>query len=86
MPKVGDRVVVEGSKVGGSRREGTLTQVVGSLIKIRWVDGGETLMAPGAGSIQFLPGNSKKGAEKSGGKKGSKSDKKPGDKKGKKKK
>ena len=64
MPKVGDRIVVEGSKVGGGRREGTLTEVVGSLIKVRWNEGGETLMAPGAGSIQFLPGNSKKSAAK----------------------
>lgn len=61
MPKVGDRVVVEGSKVGGGRREGTLTQVVGSLIKVRWQDGGETLIAPGAGAVQFLPGNAKGG-------------------------
>jgi uncharacterized protein DUF1918 len=59
MAKIGDRVVVEGSKVGGGRREGTLTQVVGSLIRVRWNEGGETLMAPAAGAIQFLPGNSK---------------------------
>ncbi|HEX9695202.1 MAG TPA: DUF1918 domain-containing protein [Actinomycetota bacterium] len=55
MPKVGDRVVVEGSKVGGSRREGTLRKVVGSLIQVRWEDGSETLFAPGAGTVQFLP-------------------------------
>jgi hypothetical protein len=79
MAKVGDRVVVEGSKVGGGRREGTLTQVVGSLMKIRWVDGGETLMAPGAGAIQFLPGNSKSSG-------GGKDKKKPAAKGGKKKK
>ncbi len=59
MPKPGDRVVVEGSKVGGGRREGTLLETVGSLIKVRWVDGGETLMAPGAGAVTFLPGSSK---------------------------
>lgn len=63
MPKVGDRIVVEGSKVGGGRREGTLTGVVGSLIKVRWTDGGETLMAPGAGAIQVLPGNAKAGSK-----------------------
>lgn len=55
MPKVGDRVVVEGSKVGGGRREGTLRKVVGSLIQVRWEDGSETLFAPGAGTVQFLP-------------------------------
>ena len=55
MPKVGDRVLVEGSKVGGGRRQGTLRKVVGSLIQVRWEDGSETLFAPGAGTVQFLP-------------------------------
>lgn len=59
MPKPGDRVVVEGSKVGGGRREGTLVETVGSLIKVRWTDGGETIMAPGAGAVRFLPGSGK---------------------------
>ena len=59
MPKPGDRVVVEGSKVGGGRREGTLVETLGSLIKVRWTDGGETIMAPGAGSVSFLPGSTK---------------------------
>jgi hypothetical protein len=57
MPKPGDRVVVEGSKVGGGRREGTLVETLGSLIKVRWTDGGETIMAPGAGAVTFLPGS-----------------------------
>jgi hypothetical protein len=59
MPKPGDRVVVEGSKVGGGRREGTLVETLGSLIKVRWTDGGETIMAPGAGSVSFLPRSAK---------------------------
>ena len=59
MPKAGDRVVVEGTKVGGARREGTLVGMVGSLVKIRWTDGGETIMAPGAGALRFIPGTSK---------------------------
>jgi hypothetical protein len=59
MPKAGDRIVVEGSKVGGGRREGTLLGTVGSLIRVRWADGGESIMAPGAGAIRILPGNSK---------------------------
>lgn len=65
MPKPGDRVVVEGSKVGGGRREGTLVETLGSLIKVRWTDGGETIMAPGAGAVRFLPASAK--AAKSGG-------------------
>lgn len=59
MPKVGDRVVVDGSKVGGGRREGTLRKVVGSLIQVSWEDGTETLFAPGAGTVQYLPGTGK---------------------------
>lgn len=55
MPKQGDRVVVEGTKVGGGRREGTLVGTVGSLIKVRWTDGGETIMAPGAGAVRIFP-------------------------------
>ncbi len=54
MPKEGDRVVVEGTKVGGGRREGTLVGKVGSLIRVRWSDGAESIMAPGAGSVRFL--------------------------------
>jgi len=56
MPKPGDRVVVEGTKVGGGRREGTLIELSGRLMKIRWNEGGESIMAPGAGAVSFLPG------------------------------
>jgi uncharacterized protein DUF1918 len=59
MPKPGDRVVVEGTKIGGARREGILVSQAGSLIKVRWNDGGETMMAPGAGAVTFLPGKAK---------------------------
>lgn len=70
MPKVGDRVVVDGSKVGGGRREGTLRKVVGSLIQVSWEDGSETLFAPGAGTVQYLPGTGKtNGGSKASGKK-----------------
>ena len=66
MPKAGDRVVVEGTKVGGARREGTLVGMVGSLVKIRWTDGGETIMAPGAGALRFIPGKASSKAAKPG--------------------
>jgi hypothetical protein len=59
MPKPGDRVVVEGTKIGGARREGTLVELSGPLMKVRWNDGGETIMAPGAGAVRFLPGKAK---------------------------
>ena len=59
MPKPGDRVVVEGTKIGGARREGILVELSGTLIKVRWNEGGETMMAPGAGAVTFLPGKAK---------------------------
>jgi len=59
MPKPGDRVVVEGTKIGGARREGTLVELSGPLMKVRWNEGGETIMAPGAGAVTFLPGTGK---------------------------
>jgi hypothetical protein len=59
MAKPGDRVVVEGTKVGGGRREGTLLELSGSLMRVRWEDGVETYMAPGAGAVRFLPGSGK---------------------------
>src|ERR1041384_5203541 len=63
MPKAGDRVIVEGNKVGQQRREGTLVETVGSLIKVRWTDGSESLFTPGAGSVRFEAGNGSGGAK-----------------------
>ena len=64
MPKPGDRVVIEGTKVGGGRREGTLVEMSGPLMRVRWEDGAESYMAPGAGSVRFLAGNAKSSAKK----------------------
>ena len=64
MPKPGDRVVIEGTKVGGGRREGTLVEMSGPLMRVRWEDGGESYIAPGAGSVRFLTGNAKSSATK----------------------
>ncbi len=55
MPKVGDYVIIEGTKVGAQRREGNLVGIVGSLLKIQWVDGTESVISPGAGSIRIEP-------------------------------
>lgn len=62
MPKLGDRVIIEGSKVGQQRREGSLIGVTGRLLNVRWTDGSTSLLTPGAGSIRFLP----KGEDRSG--------------------
>jgi hypothetical protein len=82
MPKVGDYVIIEGTKVGAVRREGNLVGIVGSLLKVQWIDGTESVISPGAGAIKIEPraasskGSSKKGPatkkatkKKSGGKK-----------------
>jgi len=53
MPKVGDYVIIEGTKVGQQRREGNLVGMVGSLLKIQWVDGTESVISPGAGAIRI---------------------------------
>ena len=55
MPKIGDYVIIEGTKVGASRREGNLVGMVGSLMKIQWIDGTESMISPGAGSIRVQP-------------------------------
>ena len=55
MPKVGDRVIIEGSKVGAQRREGDLLGIVGTLMKVRWTDGSESMISPGAGTCRFEP-------------------------------
>jgi hypothetical protein len=57
MAKVGDRVIVEGNKVGQQRREGVCVGQVGSLIRVRWDDESESLFTPGAGAVRFLPGS-----------------------------
>lgn len=59
MPKVGDRVIVEGNKIGSPRREGTLIGTAGPLINVRWDDGTVSMFTPGAGSVAFESGRGK---------------------------
>ena len=48
----GDRVVVEGNKVGQARRSGQILDVMsareGQHYRVRWDDGHETVFYPGA--------------------------------------
>jgi hypothetical protein len=48
----GDRVIVEGNKVGQARRSGQILDVVsareGQHYRVRWDDGHETVFYPGA--------------------------------------
>lgn len=62
MPKPGDRVIIEGTKVGASRREGTFVASIGSLVRIRWADGQESLLTPAPGAMQVLPARAKSAA------------------------
>lgn len=55
MPQVGDRVIVAGQKLGAPTREGTLLAKIGSMIRVRWSDGNESLFTPGAGSVEYQP-------------------------------
>ena len=54
MPAIGDRVVFEGNKVGGARREGELVAVDGRLVRVRWHDGSESTLFPGAGAMRVI--------------------------------
>jgi hypothetical protein len=49
---VGDRVVVEGAKVGQARRRGEVLEMIrgagGERLRVRWDDGHETVFAPGS--------------------------------------
>ncbi|MCA1833834.1 MAG: DUF1918 domain-containing protein [Actinomycetota bacterium] len=56
MPAKGDRVVFEGNKVGGARREGELLAVNGRLVRVRWLDGTESTLFPGAGAMRVVTG------------------------------
>jgi len=47
----GDRVTVDGRKVGQARRTGVVTAVSGTLVTVRWTDGHVTTFAPTAGTM-----------------------------------
>jgi hypothetical protein len=56
--KKGDRIAVEGEKVGTPEREGDVLEVihgsVGVTYRVRWTDGRESLFTPAAGSVRVL--------------------------------
>jgi hypothetical protein len=59
--KVGDRIVVESETVGTPPREGEILEVMegdtGVRYRVRWEDGHESVLTPGGGAAQFVPGN-----------------------------
>ncbi len=71
MPTRGDRVILEGNKVGGGRREGEILAVKGSFLEIRWPDGSSSLISPGPGVLRVVDGRRSRvaaPASRSGGK------------------
>jgi hypothetical protein len=49
---VGDRVEVEGERVGQAPRCGVVTALSGPLVTVRWDDGHQSAYAPAGGSMR----------------------------------
>jgi hypothetical protein len=65
MVEVGDRIRLSSMK--GPDREGLVTAVTGSLVRVQWPSGDETTLAPAPGTLSVLAaGNAvpQKGARK----------------------
>lgn len=62
---IGDRVIVESKRTGRSAREGEIVEVLGSgeaiHYRVRWDDGHESILLPGAGSMSIVPKTTKAG-------------------------
>jgi hypothetical protein len=69
MVEVGDRIRLSSMK--GPDREGLVTAVTGSLVRVRWPSGDETTVAPAPGTLSVIesgkavPKGAKKSAAKS---------------------
>jgi hypothetical protein len=66
MVEVGDRIRLSSMK--GPHREGLVTAVMGSLVRVRWPSGEETTVAPAPGTLSVLAARKaapQRGAKKS---------------------
>jgi hypothetical protein len=54
MAEIGDRVIVESEKVGQAQRRGTVIGLSGHMLRLRWEDGTESLLTPGAGALRVV--------------------------------
>ena len=66
MVEVGDRIRLSSMK--GPDREGLVTAVTGSLVRVQWPSGDETTVAPAPGTLSVLAAGSavpQRGARKS---------------------
>jgi hypothetical protein len=62
--KPGDLIVIESEKVGSPPREGEVLEVVHGQVSVsylvRWTDGRQSLIAPGAGNTRIFPSRTKR--------------------------
>ncbi len=68
MPIVGDRVHVASVKLGQLPRDGVVTGVSGSLLRVKWSTGEESTVVPGVGTLAVI-GKAKKTSTKASKKK-----------------
>ena len=61
MVTVGDRIRLSSMK--GPIREGVVTDVTGSLVRVRWPTGEETTVVPAPGTLSVLGGGAAAGAK-----------------------
>ncbi len=54
MAVVGDRVQISSRKVGEASRDGVVTSVTGSLLRVRWSTGEESTVVPSMGSLAVV--------------------------------
>jgi len=54
MVNTGDRVIVDGRRVGQAPRTGVVTAVSGTLVTVRWDDGHVATFAPTAGNMTVM--------------------------------
>jgi orotidine-5'-phosphate decarboxylase len=64
MAVVGDRVQILSKKVGGAPRDGVVTGVTGSLLRVRWSTGEQSTVVPSMGSLAVVGKRSGGGARR----------------------
>jgi hypothetical protein len=64
MAVVGDRVQISLRKVGEAPRDGVVTGVTGSLLRVRWSTGEESTVVPSMGSLAVVGKQSGSGSRK----------------------
>jgi hypothetical protein len=62
--RAGDLILIESEKVGSPPREGEVLEVVHGQVSVsylvRWTDGHQSLIAPGAGNTRIVPTRTKR--------------------------